>query len=239
MLASICTTTAKAQKGTFAATASQENTNRWKDYNRSRYIGIRVGLNVSQLFYSPLRDGNNMGSKAGMNIGVVAGFQLSDDFPLFVEPGLLYSGKGARMKGYAFSGFDAEGEKLFAAPGDINIRTHYLEIPVVFKYKIETCVDDMTVQPFFGGFCSIGMGGTTKYFNTRIKANPMGSNGFVAGDAGLRLGCGIAFQNFYLDMSYDIGLVNIAKNNYYDFHYDNFNDRIHTGCLSITAGVDF
>ena len=110
---------------------------------------------------------------------------------------------------------------------------------MVIKYKVETNVDDLTVQPFFGGFMAVGIAGQTKCYDTRTKISPFGNGRFKRFDSGIRLGCGMAFQNFYLEMSYDIGLFNIADTHYADYHYDDFDGHIRTGCLSTTIGIDF
>ena len=49
----------------------------------------------------------------------------------------------------------------------------------------------------------------------------------------------MAFQNFYFEMGYDIGLFNIAGRNYSEYHYDDFDGHIRTGNLTMSLGVDF
>ena len=115
----------------------------------------------------------------------------------------------------------------------------YLEIPIVLKYKLNTNADDFTVQPFFGGFMAVGVGGTTKLYDSRTKVSPFGKDRYKRFDAGIRVGCGMAFQNFYFEMGYDIGLFNIAGRNYSEYHYDDFDGHIRTGNLTVTLGVDF
>ena len=64
-------------------------------------------------------------------------------------------------------------------------------------------------------------------------------------DAGIRLGCGLAYTNFYFEARYDIGLYNIATDNFEKdnlnkhYGYDSFDDNIHTGCFSLIVGVEF
>ena len=66
---------------------------RWGNYERSQYFGVRFGMNVSQvMFYGPDVDNS---SRVGFNGGLVAGFMLSKSTPIFTETGLLYQGKGA------------------------------------------------------------------------------------------------------------------------------------------------
>ena len=49
-------------------------------------------------------------------------------------------------------------------------------------------------------------------------------------DGGLRIGCGVGFSMFYLDMTYDIGLANISHNDY---------DSSSNGTLYLNFGVNF
>lgn len=202
------------------------NMSRWHDYQRGTYFGLRLGLNVPTLRFKGTSGLANTQSIARFNIGLVCGQKLGNGLPFFVETGLLYSEKGTEI-----NATDETGKRLH--------HMRYLEIPLVIKYKVETNVDDLTVQPFFGGFMAVGIAGQTKCYDTRTKISPFGNGRFKRFDSGIRLGCGMAFQNFYLEMSYDIGLFNIANTHYTDYHYDDFDGHIRTGCLSTTIGIDF
>ena len=121
---------------------------RWGNYERSQYFGVRFGMNVSQvMFYGPDVDNS---SRVGFNGGLVAGFMLSKSTPIFIETGLLYQGKGAYVNN------DRDDR--------VTIRQHFLEIPAVFKYKIQTGVDHLKVQPFVGMFMAFGVSGETRFY---------------------------------------------------------------------------
>ena len=143
-----------------------------------------------------------------------------------MESGLIYTEKGAELE-------------VTEEIGMRKCNLKYLEIPILLKYKQDTNVNDLTVQPFFGGFMAIGVGGETKDYSNRTKFSPFGSSRYKRFDAGIRLGCGLAYQNFYFEMGYDIGLFNIAGRHYADYHYDNFDGRIRTGNFTMSLGVDF
>ena len=115
----------------------------------------------------------------------------------------------------------------------------YLEIPVVFKYRFEEVSDDVCVEPFFGGFFAMGIGGKTKDFDNRVKRNSFGSGAYEHFDAGIRLGCGLGYRNLYAEMSYDWGLANIAQSNFNYLGYDSFDDTIRTRCLTLSVGLNF
>lgn len=199
---------------------------RWRDYRRKSYMGLRFGLNVPSIFYKGTGGLARTTPLPRFHIGIVNGRKLGDELPFFFETGLYYTEKGAKT---------ADTEET----GERRTVLRYLQIPVVLKYKIETNADDFTLQPLFGGFIGAGIGGQTKDYGTRTKTLPFGSDRFRRFDAGLRIGCGAAYQNFYFEAAYDIGLFDIAGKNYTDYHYDNFDGHIRTGCFTLSLGVDF
>lgn len=199
---------------------------RWRDYRRSSYMGLRFGVNIPTLQYKGTGGLAHTGPLPRFHVGFVAGQKLGNGLPFFFETGLYYTEKGAQL--------DATQET-----GERKITLRYLEIPAVIKYKINTNVDDLTIQPLFGGFIALGVGGQVKDYNTRTKVIPFGDDRFKRFDAGLRVGCGAAFQNFYFEMAYDIGLFNLASEKYADYHYDNFDGHIRTGCFTMSLGIDF
>ena len=201
------------------------NTGRWFDYDRPSYFGVRVGVNAPALFYRGVGGVPN-NTLCGLNVGVVYGIQLSERAPLFFEAGLAYSEKGARMN---------------ATPTTqkITYKMGYLDLPFVFKYKVDLGVDDLSVQPFFGGFLACGISGKSKYFTERVKEKTFRHKTFKRFDSGFRMGCGAVYQNFYFEMSYEVGLVNVAGKHYAEYGFDHFDDKIRTGCFSATAGLNF
>lgn len=207
---------------------------RWGDYERHQYFGVRFGMNVSQLMFFGTNVDNS--SRIGFNGGLVAGFMLSKSTPVFIETGLLYQGKGAYINN------DRDDR--------VTIRQHYLEIPAVFKYKIQTGVEHFKVQPFLGIFMGFGVSGETRFYQAdatiypvdsrgRYKRDTFSSGGLRAFDLGLKTGCGFSARNFYFELAYSIGLLNVARDSFSDFAYDNFDNSIHTGCFSATIGLDF
>jgi hypothetical protein len=49
-------------------------------------------------------------------------------------------------------------------------------------------------------------------------------------DAGLRTGCGLQIDMFYAELSYDLGLANICKDDF---------DTSKNGALMLSLGVNF
>ena len=178
------------------------------------YYGLRIGPSFSYVNSDDERlDGGNW--QTGLNVGVVAGIPLTDTAPLYLETGLSYIEKGGKKD-------LANGKKMTY---DLN----YLEIPAVIKYKYE--VDDhFSLQPFMGGYFAVGVGGKIKNFAEREAESSFDSNNFRRLDGGLRIGCGISYDMFYADLTYDIGLANIC--------HDTF-DRSRNGAVMFNFGVNF
>ena len=132
---------------------------RWYNYDRSSYFGIRVGLNVPRFYCRGFNPGPETRPLSLINAGIVYGNRVGRTIPLYFETGLLYSEKGAKLE----------------ATKDIERKTYnlkYLELPIVFKYKADVGFDDLTIQPYFGGFIACGVGGNVKLYEQRIKENP-------------------------------------------------------------------
>lgn len=208
-------------------------TSRWNDYARSQYFGVRVGVSVAWgwMYHGQMND-INTNSQTGVSVALLYGKQIATpDVPLFIEAGLRYVQKGF------VSDFDWKGKHY-----DYKHNMNYLQIPLHFKYKIRTGVDDLTVQPFVGGFFEIGLGSTSlKYEPTREKFDTFSDEILKRVDAGVRFGLGAAYQNFYLELTYDLGLVNTLRDGtkkYYPM-YEGFDESAHHGCFCASIGLDF
>ena len=135
--------------------------------------------------------------------------------PQISETGLYYTEKGGKKK------LD-DGKKMTY---DLN----YLEVPLTVKYAYP--IDDhFSIQPFAGGYLACGVGGKIKNYREREADPSFSSDRFKRFDGGLRLGCGVAYDMFYADLTYDVGLANIC--------HDEF-DTSHNGCLTLNFGVNF
>ncbi|MBR4239962.1 MAG: PorT family protein [Prevotella sp.] len=177
------------------------------------YFGMRVGLGVATVNSdAPELDGKS--ARTGLEAGVAAGFQIVPASPLYFETGLYYTEKGGR------SG---------SGPGKFTYSLDYLEVPLLLKYRYIT-PDRLSIEPFMGGYVACGVGGKIKNYGNRVAYSSFGDGAFRRFDAGLKLGCGLSYDIFYVGASYDIGLANIGQ--------DLFDDT-HTGCLNLTVGLNF
>ena len=208
-LVAIATLTATAQTYSGSSFYDREN----PMGTGSMYYGFRIGPTFSTVNSDDANlDGGN--SQTGLTLGAVMGIQLSDDIPLFLETGLSYTEKGGKKT--------LTGKKMTY---DLN----YLEIPILVKY-IYDIDGHFSVQPLFGGYLSYGISGKIKNFGERQALDSFSDTTFKRFDGGLRIGCGVCYDLFYADLSYDIGLSNIC--------HDTF-DTSHNGCLYLNFGVNF
>lgn len=211
LTALLMSVSAKAQYG-YAGEYSRTHALGGKDY----YVGLRVGLNVATLHSDVARFRGNR-AKAGLGLGIVGGYQLAPDTPLFIEAGLMYTEKGGK-------GHFEDDSYTFSL--------NYLELPLVVKYSIELEAgsNDLAVQPFFGGYLATGLGGKIRNYDDRETACSFSNESFQRFDGGLRLGCGVQFNHLYLDLGYEFGLANIFQDDF---------DSSHTGNFFVSAGVNF
>ena len=158
--------------------------------NRDTYFGFRVGPAFTTVNSDkPSLDGGKM--KTGLNVGVAAGFALTDRAPLFLESGIYYVEKGGKN--------DKKGL-------DFTYNLGYVEMPFVLKYAYN--IDrTFSIQPFFGGYVACGVAGKIK-----------DEGAFKRFDAGLRMGVGVGIDLFYADLTYDLGLSNIGNDDFDDAH---------------------
>ncbi len=199
----------------YGRTSNYYRTNTYPRYGNT-YYGVRIGLGLSTVNSDALAlDANS--PRTGLNIGVAVGTQLTPAAPLFVESGLYYTEKGGK------STYNNQ---------DFTFQLNYLELPVVLKYKAYAA-PGMTIEPFVGGYASVGVGGNIKDYSDRQAYSSFSSNdpnSFRRLDAGIKLGVGASFRMLYLEASYDIGLANVG-------HYQ-FEDT-RTGCLNLNLGFNF
>jgi hypothetical protein len=200
---------------TFAQFSTSRQRSRYNHNDTERYYGLRLGLNIASM--SSDETSFDMDSRTGLSFGGVYGFQLANHTPLWLETGLYYSEKGGKTHWVDNAG---KSEK-------VKMRLSYLQLPVVVKYSFDV-VDDLYVQPFFGGYFALGIAGQIKEYGERKSYSSFDEmNRF---DGGLRLGCGVEYQMLYAELGFDFGLTNISKSDF---------EAVRTRNLFINVGVNF
>lgn len=189
---------------------------RHHDFQPDIYGGVRGGVSLSTINSdSPYLDGNR--TKAGVNVGLAMGVSLSNRSPVYMETGMYFVQKGGESK--------HNGNKF-------TYGLDYIEVPLVFKYKAPVG-GDVTIEPFVGGYVACGVSGQIKDFDARQAYSSFSNryyDNFRRFDGGLRIGCGLSVDLFYLEAGYDWGLANVGK--------DSFDDT-HTGAFNVSVGVNF
>ncbi len=195
---------------TFAQFQSSRSRSRYNHNNTECYYGLRLGLNIATMNSEYVEF--DMNSRPGLAFGAVYGHQLANSTPLWLEAGLFYSEKGGKTH--------INDEKH-------TCRLIYMQLPVVVKYSFDV-TDDFYIQPFLGGYMSLGLGGKMKDYGNRTSDPSFDS--FNRFDGGLRLGCGAEYQMVYAELGFDFGLTNIAKGDF---------DTTRTQTFFMNIGVNF
>ena len=190
--------------------ASHARTQRYDRTSTEHYFGLRLGMNVASVGSDEVF--LDYTARTGLNLGFVYGVQLTNTAPVWLELGLSYSEKGGLNSG--------KGE-------NIKMRMTYLEVPLVCKYSFEVS-DDFYVQPFVGGYLSVGVAGRIKDYNNRVASSTYDT--FNRFDGGLRFGCGAEYQMLYAELGMAFGLADISKDDFSSATTQNF---------FINVGVNF
>lgn len=162
-------------------------------------FGVRAGVNFQNLNGEDA-DGDKYDNKikTGFHVGVNAEIPLADEF--FLQPGVLFSTKGAKAK-----------------EGDGKINISYIEVPVNFLYKADLGQGKllMGVGPYIG----FGIGGKVKgdgedvdiKFKNDVKMSDVDDAWYYKRiDAGGQLLFGYEFtNNLSVQLNAQLGLLNI------------------------------
>lgn len=175
-------------------------------------------------------EGVDISSVWGFSFGGFATFQTSPN--IIIQPELIYTGKGFKTE-INLDDYDYEyketDEWKFA----------YLEVPVLFKYAIQT--GNMYITPFIGPSLSIVMSGKSSYdvylYEDGYEGEASGTrdikNQMEDIDFGLNFGTDLYFsEKIFLQLKYDLGLSKIFTGS---SDYVVAKNRV----LSLSMGVSF
>ncbi|RYY57664.1 MAG: PorT family protein [Chitinophagaceae bacterium] len=167
--------------------------------NAQTTFGVRGGVNLYNLTgKDAVGDDFNNKLKVGFNAGVNAEIPVGEDF--YVQPGLLFSQKGAKADG-----------------SDAKVNLSYVELPVNFIYKPELGTGKMLLG--FGPYFGVAAGGSIKpdgggedvdieFGNNQELGDPFTLKRF---DAGGNLLVGYEFANkLSFQLNAQLGMLNLA-----------------------------
>ncbi len=192
---------------------------------KSIFFGVKSGINISD-YHGVSTDK----SRVGFNLGITVDFKVATNW--YVLTGLEYTVKGAKSKGYIEQ--DApDGHKY-------NLRTkdnlNYLQLPLQAGYKFNLS-DDVRLMVHAGGYMAYGVGGKATYDYEAIDGGTSWTDkidffgvGVGKFDYGVIGGVGVEYHKFVLDVNYELGLREYAKDHYNESKNKN---------LAITLGYKF
>ena len=179
-----------------------------------RVLGVRAGLNVTNIDFSAGSASVSLDSRASFNAGFVYQQPLMRMLPLYLETGLYVTGRGASINAADFDlGFDEE------LSGKVKFNMLYLQVPVAVSWHFN--IKSVSIQPLAGVFYGLGIHGKAKFKGEKadlFKSTDLGDGAeeeavFKRSDLGLRFGANVVLKKHYnVSLSYDLGLLNILKN---------------------------
>ena len=131
-----------------------------------RVLGVRAGLNVTNIDFSAGSASVSLDSRASFNAGFVYQQPLMRMLPLYLETGLYVTGRGASINAADFDlGFDEE------LSGKVKFNMLYLQVPVAVSWHFN--IKSVSIQPLAGVFYGLGIHGKAKFKSRRpICSNP-------------------------------------------------------------------
>lgn len=208
-------------------------------------FGVRAGVNINSLGYSgDNKDYDDLKSRAGFHVGAVMDWNVAGDF--YIQPGIYFTTRGAKNE---FSETDMD----FSYKYTQKLNMSYLQIPVLASYRFPVS-DAVKIDINVGPYIAIGLGGKLKVEETETydgeterhsnKYDIFGKStkdeekgDFKRFDAGLRFGAGVNIHKFYVGVSYDLGLTNLARTG--DDYRWSKNDKFRNGSFQVSVGYNF
>ena len=176
---------------------------------QSASVTVKGGLNMSNFYGKNLSDKN---VKAGFHAGV--GLDLEFVTNISLQTGLYYTSKGAEYT-----------TNIKGPVGDVeyDVTANYIQLPIHIAYKMEV-KPETRLFLHAGPYLAYGVGGKrTIEKKSDLNSIPdyLGAEeintfdkdfGYKPFDYGVGVGVGIEFDLFLIDLGWDMGLKNIARN---------------------------
>jgi len=149
-------------------------------------VGLKLGLDMSKLNTSDAK------YKTGFALGGFMTSQLTGNWVL--QPELLYCQKGTKVEDAGMSG---------------QIKTSYLDVPVLFKYIIGDSKADIKTGLLIGPSFSLKVSKKlTGDLAPAVVSDTIKVKSFTAG---LILGVDVDFNQFIIDLRYEAGLTKAVE----------------------------
>jgi len=178
----------------FCTVASAQEQQTTTENSLSPKIGIKGGVNLSNLYVDDVKDEN---MKVGINIGLFSKIPMTRGFS--IQPELLYSNKGSKLT------YD----NIIAGEGEYRFNLNYVELPVLAVVNLTKNIN-IHAGPYVSFLTSANVK-DLKSDGTENKVTDLKADNFNRFDYGLAGGIGFDFQNFTLGARYNYGLGEIGK----------------------------
>lgn len=209
-------------------------------------FGVRAGLNINSLSYSGDKNSEmpDPKSRAGFHVGAVMDWNVAGNF--YIQPGLYFTTRGAKSE-------DSMNEDGYRYEYSDKLNMNYLQLPVVASYRFPVS-KAVKIDINVGPYVAVGLGGKYKIEETEFfegeterysyeckifdkSTEEEGRGDFKRFDAGLRFGAGVNIQKFYVGLSYDLGLTNLARTDG-DSHWAK-GTKYKNGSFQVSVGYNF
>ncbi|MDE7073858.1 MAG: PorT family protein [Odoribacter sp.] len=224
----------------------------WGAQAQESGFGIRASVNLSSLkdkYDGKVDEGESKSdyetdfkNLVGFKIGVIYDWGLSESF--YIQPGLYFTTRGAKLE-------EKEAEEDYSYKYEEKWKMNYLQLPILASYRIALS-DKVKWQFNAGPYFACGLGGKVKWessesydgesdtekgdykiFGTAGEDDEEEKGGLKRFDAGLSFGTGVSINKFYIGLSYDLGLSNIADKKQWE------DSKLRNRNFSIGIGYNF
>lgn len=139
-------------------------------------------------------------SKTGYNFGLVADIAIGKSF--YFQPGLSLTSKGSKVRGMDYEEWG----------GEANLNAVYLQVPLLFAYKIFLKKWNNSFNIGVGPYIAYGIGGNVSGKNT-AKSNTFGDYGWCnRPDIGYSMELSFEMPRIILFMGGEYGFTHMLKN---------------------------
>jgi hypothetical protein len=157
-------------------------------------VGVRAGGQISNLFSDEVDD---QYTKLSAHLGVY--YRTKIVGPLYIQPELLYSSKGAGFEYSSFFGFND--------PGEVRFNLNYLELPVYAQVNLGPIFAQ--AGPYLGYLAGANI--TDRSSNGSVNSvTELNRDDFNTFDYGLSAGAGVRLGPGNLSLRYNYGLRPVA-----------------------------
>ncbi|WP_460951430.1 porin family protein [Spirosoma daeguense] len=194
-------------------------------------FGLKGGWNFSQLALA--KTDVPGGIRFGGNVGVTTTYTFTNN--LFLQSGLSFTTKGAKIKGDAPIGFT---DRILYPGREAQLKSNqmYVQTPLFIGYKIRVS-PAATIVVNAGLYFAYGIGGKTELTGdiiygdmidySTIEEPTFSNRGLKKFDYGIGTGIGVELGKTIISVGYELGMRNIVPTGdvYFPFYTGSYKNR--------------